>query len=364
MSKPIKVDSALLATELAWLTKSKTRTSYATPALQAVQVSTVVGALRLRRTDYDLFRESVLPAGGGGQASVLVDPVKLLGLLKGAFGFALVDVTDTGLSITVNGRTIKLRAAGEDGDYPDWPVFIPGDAGAAIVTGDQLARALTSVGEDDTLPMLTGVRLEDGMMVSTDRFRLTRVAYTAHGKPISALVPGAVLRAFTRSADLVVIDHGRLGADGVEGGAVHVSSGDRSIIARVLDAEFPKWRQLIPAEDEMALVALIRRDELLGAIGTGDDVTLTVRPESILVCSIDRNGDVEVEQQIDVVSLIRGGEDLPFTVRINRRNLGGCLKGIQAGAVRFMASAPTKPVLLQGMGDNDLHLVMPIRIPG
>ena len=363
MSKPIKIDPALLATELAWLAKSKSKTrTYGAPALQAVQVSTLVGALRLRHTDLELYRESVLPAGGGGQASVLVDPAKLRELLKGAFGFALVDVTDTGLSITVDGRAIKLRAAAGGEDYPDWPVFVSGNTGAALVTARQLKRALTSVGDDDTLPMLKGVRFEDAMMVSTDRFRLSRIAYTAHGKPMGpVLVPGEALQAFTRSEDLITIDHGRIGD--VEGGAVQVSSGEqRSIIARVSDAEFPKWKQLIPAEDTVPLVAVIRRDQLLDAIGTGDNVTLTVRPDSILVCSTDRDGDVEVEQQIDIVVLLRG-DNLPFTVRMSRKNLGGCLKGIAAGALKFMATSATKPVVLQGVGDGDLHLVMPVRIP-
>ena len=357
MTRSIKVNSALLAAELAWLTKTRDATRGVTPALQSVQISTVVGALRLRRTDYALFRESVLTAAGGGQASVLVNPVKLRELLKGAFGFALVDVTDTSLSITVDGRVIKLPASAPAEDYPQWPVFVPGDTGAAIVTAGQLARALTSAGDDDTLPFLTGVRFEDGFMVSTNRFRLSRVAYTVHGKPMAALVPGEALRAFTRSDELVVIDHSE------DGASVHVSSGHRSIIAKVLDCEFPKWRQLIPSEDTLPLAAVIRRRQLLDAIGGGDDVTLTVNRDSMLVCSTGRrDGDGEVEQRIDVLSLLRG-DGLPFTVRIASKNLEACLKGMASGAVQFMASTPTRPVVLQGVGDDNLHLIMPIRTP-
>ena len=360
MSKPIKVDSAALAAELAWLTKSKTRGLI--PALHAVEIASVVGALRLRYTDLDLFRESVLPGGGGGQASILVDPAKLASLIRGAYGFALVDVTDTTLAITVDGRTIKLKASADHDDYPAWPMFVAGDSGAALVTGGQLTRVLTSVGVDPTLPFLTVVRFEDAAMVSTDRFRLSRVAYIAHGKPMDALVPGEALRAFAGSADMVTVDHGQLGSGGAPGSAVHVSSGERSIIARTVDCEFPKWRQLIPAEDTVPLIVVIRRDGLLDAIGPGDNVELTVNRESIVVCSTDRDRCAEVEQQIGIVRLIRDG-GLPFTVRIGRKNLTECLKGIAAGAVKFLASTPTRPVVLEGVGGGDLHLIMPLRGP-
>lgn len=359
--KPIKVDPAALAAELAWLTKSTGRS--VTPALSAVRVNAVVGALQLRRTDYTLFRETSVPAEGGGQASILIDPVKLRDVLKRAQGFALVEITKTGLSIEVDGRSVTLKAAADLDDYPAWPVFVPGGAGAAIVTGDQLARALTSVGTDDSLPMLTGVRFEDGNMLSTDRFRLTRVAYTTHGVPLQTLVPGEALAPFTRAAELVTIDGGTLGGDGVADGMVHIATEQRSIIARTLDHEFPKWRHLIPNEDDLKVIAVLRRNDLLDAIETPGDVTLTVDNSTTMrVTCTDR--DTEVSQRVDY-SLIRADvDDLPFTVRLNRKNLGGCLKGIGSGAVRLSATKSDKPVLLQGVGDGELHLIMPIRMPG
>jgi hypothetical protein len=322
-----------------------------------VQVDILVGALRLRHTDYELFRESMLTGGGGGQASVLVDPVRLRELLKGTHGVALIDITDTGLSIAIDGRTIRLRAAAPAEDAPPWPVFVSGDSGAAVVAARQLERALTSVSGDLTLPMLGAVQFGDGFMVSTDRFRLSRIAYTAGKNPIAATVPADALSAFIHAVSLVIVDQGTAGNMDV----VRVSSHNRSIIARMMVDEFPKWPQLIPDDDTLSLAVLIARDELLGALN-GEHVTLTVEPDSILVTSADRDGDVEVEQQIGILKLLRG-DNLPFTVRISRENLRGCLKSISTGAVQFKASAPNKPVVLQGMGDGGLHLVMPIRIP-
>lgn len=348
-SRPIKVESAALANELAWLTSAR--------ITQPVQVDILLGALRLRHTDYELFRESMLLGDGGGQASVRVDPVRLRELLKGTHGVALIDITDTGLSVAIGGRTIKLRGGEPQEDAPPWPVFTSGNRTAAVVTARQLERALTSVSNDSTLPMLNAVQFSDGMMVSTDRFRLSRIAYAARGNPIAAQVPAAALSAFVHAVSLVTVGQGTAGNMDV----VRVASDHRSIIARMMAGEFPKWPQLIPDDDALSLIMVIARDELLGAIN-GEDVTLTVGPDSILVTSADRNGDVEVAQRIGILKLLRGG-DLPFTVRISRENLRDCLKSISTGAVRFKASAPNKPIVLQGVGDGDLHLVMPIRIP-
>ena len=357
MSKSLQVPVKQLVDELTWL--SKIKVGNAIPALKAVQISMLVGALRLRRTDYELFGEAVLTGSGGGQADILIDLTKLRAALKGLGGDASLSIADQKLHIVTDRTTVALERVAELDDWPAWPVFVPSDAAAAIVTAGELTRAMTSVGTDSTLPMLTGVRFEDGMMVTTDRFRLTRVAYDTYGKPFAALVPSSALQLFTRTPNLVTIEHGKLGEDGVLGGMVQVSVDNRVVLARTLDHDFPKWRQLVPDRDDLPVAVLIRRSDLLDA-AREKEVTLTVTPESILVAS-SRDG-VEMTQRIDVVQLIRG-DGLPFTIRFNRELLAGCLRNISSGAVQFMASKPNKPALLQGIGDADLHLLMPIRMP-
>jgi DNA polymerase-3 subunit beta len=204
--------------------------------------------------------------------------------------------------------------------------------------------------------MLTGVRFDGGVMASTDRFRLSCITYDSHG--FDALVPGAVLRAFASGDTVVNVEPGTVGADAKW---VRISSGGRSVLARQLDCEFPKYRQLIPTE--LPVQAMIRRDELLGAIGDSEHVTLTLRhDDTMLVCAASRDGDMEVEQEISAPLL--GDGELPFTVRLNSKNLAGCLKGTSAGVLKFAATTSSRPVVLTGAGDGDLHLVMPVRIAG
>lgn len=367
MSDTMKVDAAVLAEEVAWLAKAK---ASSLGVLQTVHLATSTDGLCLRRTDYELFRETVLPTEGGVDAEVLLNPVKLSSLLKGAAGYATLEITDiaspngvssSGVAIEVGGRRITLRSAGDVDDFPDWPRF-EATGEPAVLGAGQLARALTSVGVDDTLPMLTGVRFEDGVMASTDRFRLTAITYADHG--FTALVPSGALRPFAGGTDVVTVEHGAVvdpvaGVVG-HGGAVQVSSGGRSIIARLLDAEFPKWRQLIPTN--AAVTAILSRTELLAALGDREQVTLQLRADDTMtVTSSDRDGDVSVQQEI-VATVLDGGDYLPFKIVLNTANLTGCVKGITGGVVKWAATTSSRPLVLTGVTDDERHLVMPIRI--
>lgn len=351
MTRSLKVAADTLADELGWMAKLRAGSGF-NPVTGCVQITAVVGALQLRRTDFEQFRETVIPVEGAGQSAVTVDTAKLAALLKGASGPATVDVGDTGLSVGLAGRTVRLRATGND-EFPPWPGFEP-TATPAVLGAPQLARALASVGLDEALPALTGVAFDGGAMVTTDRFRLTRIVYAKSG--FTALVPGTAVRAFASGTDVVTVEPGKRRDTGEP--LVRLSSGGRSVVAPMLDCEFPKWRPLIPDEDALSLSVLLRRDDLLAA-AQGEQVTLTVDDDdTMLVCATSSDGDVEVTEQI-AVSVIRA--DGPFTVKVSTRLLTGCLRAVGCGAVRLQASAPDKPVMLTDAGESDTHLIMPTR---
>jgi DNA polymerase III sliding clamp (beta) subunit (PCNA family) len=360
-SKTITVGAARFGAEAAWIAKATPKSGYI-PLFKTVQVGVDDGVLTLRRTNLDVFAHTALPGSGGAAAAILVDAGQLVAALKGAGGDAKVDVADDRLRLAIGGRILSLTAAAVgDEQFPAWPDFTPA-ADGVILRAPQLARALTSVSDDATVPQLGGVKFEDGKMLSTDRFRLTRIRYDDDG--FTALIPAGVLRPFASGTELVRVEHGkRNDGNAVEGSMVRLSNWgySRTITGLVLDADFPKWQRLIPDAEQMPVSVLLPRRQLLDAVGAGDDVTLTVAADGaqVLVVSTDRDGSMEVEQGVKVIRCIRG-DGLPFTIRLNARNLAECLKAVSAGAVQLMATAPDKPILLQF--SDDLHLIMPIRI--
>jgi DNA polymerase III subunit beta len=132
----------------------------------------------------------------------------------------------------------------------------------------ELATAAVAAGTDNTLPNLTGVRLEwsdEGIeAVATDRWRLAHVLWEGKhrgwadnlltGTPDgAALLPAKELVAYVKSLPraskrgtpaLVAI---RPEADGVRF-TCDTGDGEVSRMIPTLDGEFPKWRSLLPTE--------------------------------------------------------------------------------------------------------------------
>lgn len=153
---------------------------------------------------------------------------------------------------TIDGTTVQA-----------WPVVtLPLAAFRDLVTA-----AAVAAGKDNTLPTLTGIRVEWEQrtlrMVSTDRYRLVRAeyaldpsapAFTDSNEVISTLVPAADLVAFVKalpkpgkyakSPFYVVIS--------LHEGEVRLScstwDGDISRTVRTLEGDFPKYQSLIPTE--------------------------------------------------------------------------------------------------------------------
>jgi DNA polymerase III sliding clamp (beta) subunit (PCNA family) len=152
------------------------------------------------------------------------------------------------------------------------PVVVP----AAVLR--ELAAVTVAAGKDDSLPTLTGVRVEwePGVirMVATDRYRLAvcewRGDSVADAVAGSALVPAKELAAYVKglpkqrargSSGMEPVTLTLERAEGYKFQTVHTvtftcaSDGveqSRRVIS--LDGEFPKWEPLIPGVDRVAAI--------------------------------------------------------------------------------------------------------------
>jgi DNA polymerase III sliding clamp (beta) subunit (PCNA family) len=352
----LKIDAATLAADAAWIAKGKTRRTYV-PVLATTHLSVTDDGLRLRITDFELFREVIVPAenAAASDVAVLVDPEKLAKFLKGAKGDALVSVDAAeGIRIEFGGRTITVgKADGDVADYPQWPEFVAADA--VMVDPATIKRALSSVGRDGTLPMLTGVRFDAGNMVTTDRFRLSRIEF-ARGGEFDALVPREPLQLFTVGKGGVLIEFGKLFDRELPSHGdkrVRVSRDGRSVVAFELDAQFPKYRQLIPTE--FTIMAGFRKADMLAALaGESVDLTFDSLVGTITVSGRERDGGVVVSQAIaaDVVH----DDPTSFTIRACSKYVADALKGIDADLIEFGGTTPSRADgVLRWRGSSPSH---------
>ena len=175
-----RVERDVLADAAAWVARSLPARP-PVPVLGGVLLEATSGPSGDRLTvsgfDYETSARVELDATIGDPGRVLVSG-RLLADITKALPAKPVDVVVDGARATIScGNSRFSLPTMPVEDYPQLPAM-PQVAG--IVPGDVLAQAVQQVavaaGRDDTLPMLTGIRLEiDGprlTLAATDRFRL------------------------------------------------------------------------------------------------------------------------------------------------------------------------------------------------
>jgi DNA polymerase-3 subunit beta len=262
-------------------------------------------------------------------------------------------------------------------DYPKLPEM-PQLAGS--VRPDVFAEAVSQVavaaGKDDTLPMLTGIRLEINgpklTMAATDRFRLA--VRELEWEPGDAGINTAVLVPARTLADAAKTLAGREPvqlalADG--DGMLGLSGNGRRSTTRLLDAEFPKYRQLLPTEHTSAVIL-----ELAPLVEAIKRVSLVA----------DRGAQVRMEFTEGSLRLTAGGDDEgsaeehlpaeldgePLTIAFNPSYLLDGLNSLHTERAHLAFTTPNRPALARPVSDSDqpgapaayLHLLMPVRLPG
>lgn len=337
-----------MSAEASWLSR--------TADVGPIELTSMLGALVMRRTVGGQYRETVLPAMGGSAASVKVDAAKLMMALRRVTGKITLGITEDGLSIRSANRVVRISSSWADS--PAWPLF-QADADSVAIGAVQLARVLTSAGVDESLPALKQVHFAEGLMVTTDRFRLSRVRYADTG--FTATVPADAVRAMAGRSGVVDVSLGR--CINLPGEWVELSTAGRSVWTATTDGvDLPRWKQLIPQQAPVRVA--VRREDLLYATG-GDEVTLTLSPpdgdDSPMLTMISHSSGMEIEEEVKLVEVIRYDCDGPTTVGLRSRFLTDALVGAGSGLILLDFVNSNQPVMVRGVSENDVHLIMPVR---
>ncbi|MFE1166080.1 DNA polymerase III subunit beta [Nocardiopsis sp. NPDC058789] len=263
-------------------------------------------------------------------------------------------------------------------DYPSLPEM-PGVSGT--VGSDAFAAAVSQVavaaGRDDTLPMLTGIRVEiEGetiTLASTDRYRLAvrELNWKPENPDLSAvaLVPAKTLhdtaKSLTSGAEVSIALSGSETGEGMMG----FEGGGRRTTTRLLDGEFPKYRALLP--DTFNTVAEVSRSEFVEAVKR---VSLVAERNTPLRLAFTQGalvleaGTGEDAQAVETLEADLDGEDIQIAF-----NSGFLLDGLGAigtDVARLHFTTSTKPAILtgkpaeEGASPEYRYLIMPVRLSG
>ena len=271
-----RVERDVLADAVAWTARTlPTRPSV--PVLVGILLETDDSEghqrVRLSGFDYEVSTQSVIDVDVEESGRVLV-PGKLLAEITRNLPPQTVEISTDGAKalVTCGSAKFTINTMSVD-EYPTLPEM-PGLSGT--VGSDAFAAAVSQVaiaaGRDDTLPMLTGVRVEiEGetiTLASTDRYRLAvrELTWKPENPELSAvaLVPAKTLadtaKSLTSGAEISVA----LASGDTGDGMIGFEGGGRRTTTRLLDGEFPKYRALLP--DSFNSVAEISRAEFVEAV--------------------------------------------------------------------------------------------------
>src|ERR1700760_1550495 len=360
------------------------------PVLAGVLLAGSDDGLTISGFDYEVSAEVRLAAEIASPGTVLVSG-RLLSDITRALPNKPVDVQVEGtrVSLSCGSARFSLPTMAVE-DYPTLPA-LPEETGAlpSDVFAEAIGQVAVAAGRDDTLPMLTGIRVEISgqsvVLAATDRFRLAvrELTWSAAAPDVEAavLVPAKTLSEAAKSGADGAEVHLSLGAGSAVGkdGLLGISGNGKRSTTRLLDAEFPKFRQLLPAEH--TAVATINVAELTEAIklvalvaDRGAQVRMEFSDGSLrLSAGADDVGRAEEDLAVDFV-----GE--PLTIAFNPTYLTDGLGSVHSERVSFGFTTPGKPALLRPVLDDDSHptgngpflalptdyvyLLMPVRLPG
>lgn len=360
------------------------------PVLSGILLAGSDDGLTIAVFDYEVSAEIHVAAEISSAGAVLVSG-RLLSEITRALPAKPVEVSvdRTQVLLTCGNSRFSLPTMAVE-DYPALPA-LPEETG--VLSADLFAEAIGQVaiaaGKDDTLPMLTGIRVEISgetvVLAATDRFRLAvrRLTWstTGIGAEAAVLAPAKTLAEMAKTGTVGTDVHLALGEGNAVGneGLLGIRSNGKFSTTRLLDLEFPKYRQLLP--DEHTAVAITGVGELTEAIKR----VALVADRGAQVRMEFGDGMLRLSANTDHVG--RAEEDLPvefagepLTIAFNPSYLTDGLNSLHSEKVWLGFTHPSRPAVLCPIGDevqlpsghgpfpvhrgDYLYLLMPVRLPG
>ncbi|MEV4654566.1 DNA polymerase III subunit beta [Micromonospora sp. NPDC049301] len=372
-----RVERDALAEAVAWTAKSlPSRPSV--PVLAGVMLRVTDGNLRVSGFDYEVSSQVTVEVQGDADGAALVSG-RLLAEITKALPAKPVDIAAVGahLELVCGSARFTLPTMPVE-DYPALPEM-PQSAGTvdAAAFATAVSQVAIAAGRDETLPMMTGVRVELSgstlSMLATDRYRLAlREIQWRPDDPdvsINALVPARTLNDTAKALGPLGGEVTLALAQGAAGeGMVGLAGGTRRTTSRLLDgANYPPVRSLFPATHNAearvsvsTLIEVVKRVALVAERTT--PVLLSFSADGLVV----EAGGSEEARASEAMEATFTGDAL--TIGFNPQYLidGLANLGSQTAMLSFVDAF--KPAVISPAGEDGevipgyRYLIMPIRV--
>jgi DNA polymerase-3 subunit beta len=336
------------------------------PALTGVLLEAAeAGSLTLTTTDLEVSARLTADVQVTEAGTALV-PARLL-------ADTVKSLSDAPVEVEADQSQARIRCAAYEGSLrllpvEDVPALQPPSGTRVVAEAPRFAEAVGQVARaasrDEARPVLTGVLLEvsrEGVtLVATDSYRLAvrDLVATAAGEA-KAIVPERALSEAGRAAQ--TIEKGEVEVF-VDDSQVSFQTGALTLTSRLIEGEFPNYRQLLPERYESRLT--VSRQQLIDAVRR---VGLLARENSPVRLEFNALGvklsssSPDLGQAVEAVEARYEGEDV--TAAFNPGYLADGLSAATGESVRVEVRDGLKPGVVRGESDEFTYLVMPVRLP-
>ncbi|WP_120004034.1 DNA polymerase III subunit beta [Nesterenkonia muleiensis] len=368
------VDRDVLSEAVSWAARSLSPRPPA-PVLSGLLITADSQQVSISSFDYEVSAQLSVEAEVAEQGTVLVSGRLLNDIVKSLpHAPVTFSLEETKVVVTCKSSTFTLTTMPVD-EYPDLPAQ-PEVSG--VVEGSVFARAVSQVisaaARDDTLPLLTAVKLEiEGETITffaTDRYRLAMREITwrpsdpsiSTSLQIKAKTLNEVAKSLAGAGDLAI-------SISDDDALVGFSSGGRRTTSTLVDGDYPKIRQLFP--EETPIHAVVNTAELIEAARR---VSLVSERNGYIRLQFTEENYVTLDAGVDdnasaseVVAAQLTGE--PITVGFNPAYLNEGLSVFDTDYLRFSFVSAPKPAMVTGQAEEDgenstdfRYLLMPVRL--
>jgi DNA polymerase III subunit beta len=276
--------------------------------------------------------------------------------------------------IEVSSGSSRFKVVGLDAKefpaMPKAPERAEGGQGVrvpAALLREMIERTLFAVSSDETRMNLSGVffeRVEPGRLrlVATDGHRLSMITRAVEG---GAAASGVIIprKGVVEVAKVVEAGDDPVDID-VEGGVAHASRGSVELSMRLIEGEFPDYKQVVPSGSSCRLLvgvepllAALRRVSVVSSERTRG-VKLQLQSGRLEVSSINP----DVGEASDEIGVEYDGQ--PLSIGFNAKYLMDVLGVLPPSQqVEVGLTDEVSPGVLRCEGDADyLYVVMPMRL--
>lgn len=338
------------------------------PILSNILLRTEGNRLLVAATNLEIAATYYIGAKVTKQGSITL-PARLVGEFVSSLPKGTVDLLTKGAHMTITSGSYTSVINGVEADeFPELPAIDEKESVNYSIAAQDFKQAVSQTiitsSSDSTRPVLTGVywhSIEGSLyLAATDGYRLAERKLLDTKSEIAAIVPTASLQEVLRTLN-DTIDEIEVLFDNTQ---VRFRVGEAEITSRLIDGNYPDYRQLIPKESETVVslpageFARIVKIAGLFARESGGSITLTADAEKQELSIHSVASELGENTSNTPAKISAAGQ-----VTLNSRYVSEALGVLDGSTIEFRFSGKLSPCVLSVVEKepNYTHIIMPLK---